>query len=118
MGSLLGCQSAHKETEKKQTQREEFIMPTGMKSVYLKEDSDSRLFTYYELNDGTWKCKENYYKYLCTFQGQLPNSKTDVHYVVLTNEEDLDFDIVAKSQYSSSTKDQKAMKGSLVVEIY
>ena len=47
----------------------------------------------------------------------MPNAKSDSSYVVLTDNENLTFEDVAKSLYSSSLEDSKIMDGSIIVEM-
>ena len=45
------------------------------------------------------------------------NAESDSYYVVLTDNEDLTFEDVSKSLYSSLLEDNKIMEGSIIVEM-
>ena len=84
--------------------------------VYEKSESDGIVATYYEMNDGTWQC-DNIYQFRLELAGRMPNAKSGSSYVVLTDNENLTFEDVAKSLYSSSLEDSKIMDGSIIVEM-
>ena len=85
--------------------------------VYEKSESDGIVATYYEMNDGTWQCGDNTYLFRLELTGRMPNAKSDSSYVVLTDNENLAFEDVTKSLYSSSLDDSKIMDGSMIVEV-
>ena len=72
---------------------------------------------YYEMKDGTWQCEDTTYQFRLKLDGRMPNSELDSCFVVLTNNENLTFEEVSKSLYSSSFEDIKVMEGSLIVEM-
>ena len=90
---------------------------THITKTYEKSESDGILATYYEMNDGTWKCGNITYKYRLELTGRIPNAVQDSDYVILTNNDELTFTDVWKSQYSSSLDDTKIMEGSIIVEM-
>lgn len=47
----------------------------------------------------------NTYKYKLTLTGTMPNAKTESKFVILSNDNNLTFDDVAKSLYSSNSND-------------
>jgi len=47
----------------------------------------------------------NEYKYKLELTGTLPNASKESKYIILTNDKTLSFDKVAKSMYSSDSKD-------------
>jgi len=55
--------------------------------------------------DGIIKCQLKQYKYRLTLTGKMPNAAKKTTYVVLTNQENLTFEKVAKSLFSSSSDD-------------
>ena len=57
------------------------------------------------------------YQFRLKLDGRMPNSELDSCFVVLTNNENLTFEEVSKSLYSSSFEDIKVMEGSLIVEM-
>lgn len=85
--------------------------------VYEKSENEGIVATYYEMNDGTWQCDDKTYQFRLELAGRMPNAKSDISYVVLTDNENLTFEDVSKSQYSSLLKDSKIMNGSIIVEI-
>ena len=85
--------------------------------VYEKSESDGIVATYYEMNDGTWQCDDNIYQFRLELAGRMPNAKSGSSYVVLTDNENLTFEDVAKSLYSSSLEVSKIMDGSMIVEM-
>ena len=85
--------------------------------TYNQSEKDGILITYYEMNDGTWQCDDNIYQFRLELAGRMPNAKSDSSYVVLTDNENLTFEDVAKSLYSSSLEDSKIMDGSMIVEM-
>ena len=85
--------------------------------VYEKSESDGIVATYYEMNNGTWQCDDNTYQFRLELAVRMPNAKSDSSYVVLTDNENLTFEDVSKSLYSSSLEDSKIMDGSMIVEM-
>lgn len=69
------------------------------------------------LNDGTWKCEDTVYLFRLELNGKMPNAKEESQYVVLTDDDTLDFEKVVKSQYSSDIEDGRVMEGSVIVEM-
>jgi hypothetical protein len=49
--------------------------------------------------------KGNKYKYQLKLTGTMPNAKKESTFVILTNDDDLTFDRVSKSLYSSNSSD-------------
>jgi len=74
--------------------------------AYLDE---GRLFTtvkHYKLNDGSWKTDEYNYKYRLEITGRMHNAAKDSTFVILTNRNDITFDMAWKSfGYSSNSED-------------
>lgn len=89
----------------------------GVATSYNISEQDGVIKTYYEMNDGTWKCGNITYKYRLELTGRIPNAVQDSDYVILTNNDELTFTDVWKSQYSSSLDDTKIMEGSIIVEM-
>ena len=96
-----------------------FIMGCGNRiaATYNASQQDGIMYTYYKMNDGTWKCGNITYKYRLELTGRIPNAVQDSDYVILTNNDELTFTDVWKSQYSSSLDDTKIMEGSIIVEM-
>lgn len=89
----------------------------GTVKAYNQSEKDGVVMTYYEMNDGTWKCNGILYKFRLELSGKMPNAADESHYVVLTDNADLTFEDVSRSQYSSSIEDSKLMEGSVIVEM-
>ncbi len=85
--------------------------------TYNESEQDGILSTYYEMNDGTWKCDNKIYKHRLELTGRMSNALRDTYFAVLTDNDKLTFEIVAKSIYSSSTDDIQMMKDSAIVEL-
>lgn len=85
--------------------------------VYKISERDGIVATYYEMNDGTWQCDDKTYQYRLELVGRMPNAESDSCYVVLTDNENLTFEDVSKSHYSSLFAYSKKMEGSMIVEI-
>ena len=85
--------------------------------TYEQSEQDGIIKTYYEMKDGTWQCEDTTYQFRFKLDGIMPNSELDSCFVVLTNNENLTFEEVSKSLYSSSFEDIKVMEGSLIVEM-
>ena len=90
---------------------------SAIANTYEPSEQDGRLKTYYEMKDGTWQCEDTTYQFRLKLDGRMPNSELDSCFVVLTNNENLTFEEVSKSLYSSSFEDIKVMEGSLIVEM-
>lgn len=85
--------------------------------TYEKTENNEIMRTYYKMNDGTWKCDDIIYKYRLELCGRTPTADSDGCYVVLTDNENLTFEDVAKSLFSSSFEDSKIMENSIIVEM-
>lgn len=85
--------------------------------TYMESEQDGILSTYYEMNDGTWKCDNKIYKYRLELTGRMSNAIRDTYFAVLTDNDKFTFEIVAKSICSSSTEDIQMMKDSAIVEM-
>ena len=89
----------------------------GIAKVYNESEEDGIMKTYYEMEDGTWKCDGTMYQYRLVLNRRTPNAAKDSCYVVLTNNKNLTFEEVSKSMYSSSMEYiNKVMKDSVIVE--
>lgn len=85
--------------------------------TYNESEKDGVLITYYEMDDGTWKCDDMSYSFRLELSGKMPNSAKESYYVVLTDNDKLTFEDVSKSLYSSSIEDSKIMANSVIVEM-
>ncbi len=90
---------------------------SGVVNTYEESEKDGIMVTYYEMEDGTWKCREEFYDYRLELTGRMPNAERDGYYAVLTDNPDLTYDEVAKSLYSSLLIDSMVMDGSVIVEM-
>ena len=75
-------------------------------ATYQASENNGIVTTYYEMEDGTWRCNGASFRYRLELDGRMPNAESDSHYVVLTNDEGLPFDVVAESLYSSLAVEQ------------
>lgn len=97
-----------------------FLMGCAEKAniiTYNASEEDHILKTYYEMEDGTWKCDDVSYKYRLELTGRMLNAEQDSYYVVLTDNNNLTFEDVSKSLYGSLIKDSEIMRGSVMVEM-
>lgn len=85
--------------------------------TYEDAEGDGRLKTYYEMNDGTWKCNDTSYQFRLELKGRMSGAVSDSCFVILTDNENLTFEDVFKSLISSSLEDSKIMQGSVIVEM-
>lgn len=86
---------------------------TEITKIYTESEQDGILVTYYEMNNGTWKYNDTIYQYRL----ELSINDSDGCYVVLTDNENLTFEDVSKSLFSSLFEDSKIMEGSVIVEM-
>lgn len=85
--------------------------------TYRQSEKEGILTTYYEMKDGTWKCDNTIYQHRLELRGTMPNAEGESCYVILTDNEKLDFEDVSKSLYGSLLEDSKVMEGSVIVEM-
>ncbi|MCX4380094.1 MAG: hypothetical protein OSJ61_28740 [Lachnospiraceae bacterium] len=90
---------------------------TDITKTYEKSENDGIIATYYEMNNGTWKCDDRTYQFRLELTGRMPNAESDSYYVVLTDNENLTFEDVSKSLFGSLLEDSKIMEGSIIVEM-
>lgn len=90
---------------------------TDIAKIYEKSENDGIIATYYEMNNGTWKCDDRTYQFRLELTGRMPNAESDSYYVVLTDNENLTFEDVSKSLFGSLLEDSKIMEGSIIVEM-
>jgi len=90
---------------------------TDITETYEKSENDGIIATYYEMNNGTWKCDDRTYQFRLELTGRMPNAESDSYYVVLTDNENLTFEDVSKSLFGSLLEDSKIMEGSIIVEM-
>ena len=85
--------------------------------TFSQSEEDGICATYYERKDGTWECGGTAYQHRLELKGRLPNAESDSCFVVLTDNENLTFEEVAKSLYGSLIEDSRAMEDSVIVEM-
>lgn len=90
----------------------------SVKTIYEMSEKNGIVFTYYEMNDNTWKCNDTVYQYRLKLSGTMPSAAANSEFVVLTNDNTLDFETVTKSLYSSSYDDGEKLASSVIVEIH
>lgn len=91
-------------------------LPEGVKQEYKVIVDTGKTLAYYGMTDGTWQYNGETYQYCLHIPGYLPNSDLGIEYVVLTDDDSLDFETVSKSTYSSQMEDILRIKGSAVVD--
>ena len=101
-----------------------YIVKTYIESPANEIDSyinDGLLFTtkkHYLLSDSTWKTDEYSYKYKLELTGRLNNAAKDSTYVVLSNTDDITFDMAWKaSGLSSNSEDYFKPEDAIIVAI-
>lgn len=76
--------------------------PSNLREEYTESSKEVIIMQYYELNDGTWKTDQYYYKYKLTITGRLNNAVKDITYTILSNNEDISFEQAWKASGLSS----------------
>lgn len=113
---LTGCETAQKVC----TDEEEGLTHTEGEAkvvrTYEASEEDGIPYTYYELEDGTWKCEDTVYQYRLELAGRMPNAESDSHYVVLTDNGGLTIEDVFWGHFGSQITDAMRMEGSKIVE--
>ena len=101
-----------------------YIVKTYAESPAEEIDSyfeEGEIFTYvkhYQLSDGSWMTDEYNYKYKFELKGRLNNAVKDSTYVVLSNRDDITFDMAWKaSGLSSNSEDYWSPEESIIVAI-
>lgn len=94
-----------------------FLVGCGEKKEVASYEAGFGGGTYYENEDGTWTYNGVNYKYCLELTGRSPNAAKDSYFKVLTNYDDLTFEIVSMSLYSSNMDDIEKMEGSVIVEM-
>ena len=90
---------------------------TDIVKTYEKSENAGITATYYEIDNGTWKCDGVTYQFRLELSGRMPNAESDSYYAVLTDNKNLTFEDVSKSLYGSLLEDSKIMEGSIIVEM-
>lgn len=70
---------------------------------YKSSSDNDVVTTYRQLEDGTYECRDKVYHHRIELEGTWPNAKKATTYVVLSDREDVTFDEVSESLYSSDT---------------
>ncbi len=74
----------------------------GIKKTY-EATENGPTYTYYEMEDGTWQCKDKTYSYRLVLTGRMHNAEKDSTFVVLTDDSKMTFEEVANALYSSDS---------------
>ena len=90
---------------------------TDIVKTYEKSEDTGITATYYEIDNGTWKCDGVTYPFRLELSGGMPNAESDSYYTVLTDNKNFTFEDVSKSLYGSLLEDSKIMEGSIIVEM-
>lgn len=89
----------------------------GIKTTYEAAENGPT-YTYYEMEDGTWQCKDKTYSYRLILTGRMHSAEKDSTFVVLTDDSKMTFEEVANALYSSdSSVVENLEKKAVVVEI-
>lgn len=88
------------------------------KDAGIKETVNGNLNTYYEMNDGTWRCNDISYKYRLEIKGRMPMAACDSTYVYLSNLENITFEQAWKAGgLGEDTSDYFDEKDAVLVEM-
>ena len=85
--------------------------------TYAAAEKESRLQTYYQMADGTWRTDDYSYLYKLELTGRMHNAVKDSTFICLSNSEDVSFSKVAWSMLSSNTEDRLDRKEVVIVEL-
>ena len=129
---LLLCACADKNTQNSEVLNENVVKPNFVKEeldekfgtdeiyivkTYIESPADEiesyldegKIFTtvkHYQLSDGSWKTDEYNYKYRLEITGRMHNAAKDSTFVILSNRNDITFDMAWKAfGYSSNSED-------------
>ena len=92
--------------------------PADKASEYLDNGLIFTTVKHYQLSDGTWKTDNFNYKYKLSLTGRLNNAAKDSTYEVLSNSDDITFDMAWKaSGLSSNTADYFNEEDAIIVAI-
>ncbi len=84
----------------------------------VKKTVGGNINTYYEMNDGTYKCDDHNYKYRLEISGRMPNAAKNSTFVYLSNVESISFkQAYMASGLSSNTNDYFQPEEAVLVEI-
>ncbi len=75
---------------------------TGIKKTYEAAENGPT-YTYYEMEDGTWQCKDKPYSYRLVLTGRMHSAEKDSTFVVLTDDSKMTFEEVANALYNSDS---------------
>lgn len=112
------------ELDEKFGTNEIYIVKTFMASPAEEIESyfeEGKIFTqvkHYQLSDGSWMTDEHNYKYKFELTGRLNNAVKDSTYVVLSNKDNITFDMAWKaSGLSSNSEDYFKPEEAIIVAI-
>ena len=69
------------------------------------------------MNDGTWMCEDQTYKYRLDISGRMPNAAKDSNFVFLSNIEEITFEQAYKQLTSSNSEDFFSPEEAVLVEM-
>lgn len=79
---------------------------------------EQNLIRYYELSDGKW-CTDNYtYDHRLVLTGRLPSAVKDSTFVVLSNRNDITFEMAAAELFSSDLNAQFNEEETVLIAMY
>ncbi|MBQ6267394.1 MAG: immunogenic protein [Clostridia bacterium] len=84
----------------------------------VRNTVNGNMKTYYEMNDGTWKCENYTYQYRLEIKGRMPNAAVDTTFVYLSNLEEIPFErAYLAAGVSSHTDDYFQPEDAVLVEM-
>ena len=89
--------------------------PSSEMQNYLNDGKIFTMVKHYQLSDGTWKTDEHTYKYKLIIKGRMHNAAKDSTYEILSNRDDITFDMAWKAAGYSSNKDDYFMPEDAII---
>ena len=94
------------------------VSPSEEISEYLEDGKIYTMVKHYQLSDGSWKTDDYNYKYKLVLKGRLNNAVKDSTYEILSNSDDITFDMAWKaSGLSSNSEDYFEPEDAIIVAI-
>lgn len=79
--------------------------PSDEIEAYLDRGDIFTTVKHYQLSDGSWKTDDYSYRYKLEIKGRMNNAAKDSTYVILSNSDDITFDMAWKASGLSSNMD-------------
>lgn len=101
-----------------------YIVKTYMESPadeinsYLEQNLIFTKVKHYLMSDGTWETDSHSYKYKLELKGRMHNAAKDSTFIVLSNSDDITFDMAWKAfGYSSNSNDYFNVEDAIIVAV-